>query len=119
MEVAFLLPFLLLILFGIIDFGRALWSTNVLHTACREGARLMAVKADSTDVMQRINVVLSTAGITPEPGDIRLTWPDGPGALAAVTVEIDYDFELFTGPVLGVIPGTVPLSARCVMKLEQ
>jgi Flp pilus assembly protein TadG len=107
-EVAFLLPFLLLILFGIIDFGRALWTTNVLHTACREGARIMAVTAedDSSGVLQRMNEVLATAGITPQPGDITLTWPPDPSdPLAPVTAQINYEFELFTGPVLGVIPG--------------
>jgi Flp pilus assembly protein TadG len=120
-EVAFLLPFLLLILFGIIDFGRALWTTNVLHTAAREGARVMAITAegDTTDVIQRINEVLATAGITPEAGDVTLTWPSDPtDPLAPVTVQINYEFELFTGPVLGVVPGAVPLSARCVMKYE-
>lgn len=120
-EVAFLLSFLLLVLFGIIDFGRALWHSNVLHTACREGVRVMAVtaKSDSSQVLQRINDVLSTAGIVPDPGDVTLTWPtDENDPLRPVTVEITHDFELFAGPILGVIPGTVPLSARCVMKQE-
>ena len=121
-EVAFLLSFLLLVLFGIIDFGRALWHSNVLHTACREGARVMAVTdapSDSAKVLQRINDVLSTAGIVPDPGDVRLTWPPDPNAeIRPVTVEITHDFDLFAGPILGVIPGTVPLSARGVRRNE-
>lgn len=120
-EVAFVLSFLLLVLFGIVDFGRAWWHNNVLHTACREGARLMAVSAgsDSTDVVDRIKEVLATARIDPEPGDISLTWPEDGESLPAVRVRIDHEFELFAGPILGIIPGTINMSARCVMKYEK
>jgi hypothetical protein len=119
-EVAIVLSFLLLVLFGIIDFGRAFWHSNILHTACREGARMMAVSAqsDSAQVIQRINDVLSTARITPQPDDIQLIWPPPGDPLTPVTVEINYDFELLAGPILGIVPGTIPLSARCVMKYE-
>ena len=119
-EVAIVLAFLLMVLFGIIDFGRAWWNSNIMHTACREGARLAAVSApaDSADVIQRIRDVLSTAAINPDPSDIRLTWPPEGDPLSPVTVEINYDFDLIAGPILGVIPGTIPLSARCVMKYE-
>lgn len=42
-EMAFVLPLLLLILFGIIEFGRALYITNTLTNAAREGARRASV----------------------------------------------------------------------------
>jgi len=119
-EVAVVLSFLLLILFGIIDFGRAFWHSNILHTAAREGVRMMSVHpaSDSTDVYARINEVLSTARITLAPGDIQLSWPSTPNSDDPVTCTINYNFELFTGPVLGIVPGTIPLSARCVMRYE-
>jgi hypothetical protein len=119
-EVAIVLSFLLMVLFGIIDFGRAWWNSNIMHTACREGARLAAVssQADSAAVIQRIRDVLSTAAINPDPSDIKLTWPPPGDPLSPVTVEIDYDFHLIAGPILGIIPGTIPLSARCVMRYE-
>jgi Flp pilus assembly protein TadG len=117
-EVAVVLSFLLLVLFGIIDFGRAFWHSNMLHTACREGARMMAV-SDSTqaqDVIDRIEDVLSTARIVLEEDDIQLTW--APVQYGPVEVVINYDFELLAGPILGIVPGTIPLSARCVMRDE-
>ena len=119
-EVAIVLAFLLMVLFGIIDFGRAWWNSNIMHTACREGARLAAVsaQAESSAVITRIRDVLSTAAINPDPSDIRITWPALGDPLSPVTVQINYDFELIAGPILGVIPGTIPLSARCVMKYE-
>ncbi len=119
-ELAFVLPILLIVLFGIVDFGRIFWHSNLLHTAAREGARVMAVtgKSGTTDVYQRINDVLSTAGIVLDSGDIELTWSTTPSTLATVEVVVNYDFEFFAGPILGIIPGTIPLSARCVMKDE-
>jgi hypothetical protein len=121
-EVAIVLSFLLLVLFGIIDFGRAFWHSNILHTAAREGARMMAVNpagaASDSLVIGRINDVVSTAGITLEQGDIQLTWPPPGDDLEPVTVVINHDFELIAGPILGIVPGTIPLSARCVMKHE-
>lgn len=119
-EVAFVLSFLLLVLFGIVDFGRAWWHKNVLHTACREGARLMAVSAqrDSVQVINRIKEVLGTAGIDPQPGEIGLIWQAGGATRPVVRVRIDHDFHLFAGPILGIIPGTIHMSARCVMLYE-
>ncbi|MCM0083901.1 pilus assembly protein [Geomonas sp. Red32] len=50
-EMALLLPVLLLILFGIAEFGRALYMENTLTNAAREGARLA-----STSTTDPLNV---------------------------------------------------------------
>ncbi len=42
-ELAIILPLLLLIVFGIFEFGRAMFITNTLNNAAREGARRAAV----------------------------------------------------------------------------
>jgi len=42
-ELALVLPLLLLIVFGITEFGRALWIVNTLTNAAREGARRASV----------------------------------------------------------------------------
>ena len=49
-EMAIILPLLLLIVFGIFEFGRAMVITNSLTNAAREGARQAAVSPPSTDV---------------------------------------------------------------------
>ena len=51
-EFALLLPLLLLIAFGIIDFGRALNAQITLTQAAREGARLAAL--NQPNVVSRI-----------------------------------------------------------------
>ncbi|MGB2804041.1 MAG: TadE/TadG family type IV pilus assembly protein, partial [Candidatus Zixiibacteriota bacterium] len=63
-EFAVLLPILLMVIFGITEFGRAILVKNVLHTAAREGARL-AVVSDSTSAHARVLEVLDAANVTP------------------------------------------------------
>ena len=64
-EFAIILPLLLLVLFGITEFGRAIMVTNMLNTASREGARMAAVSpiADSLSVFSRVEAVLSASYI--------------------------------------------------------
>ena len=44
-EIALVLPVFLLILFGILDVGRAVYTNSTLSQAAREGARLAAAEA--------------------------------------------------------------------------
>jgi len=45
-EMAIVLPIFLLLVWGVIDFGRLLFTANSMATAVREGARQAAVMAD-------------------------------------------------------------------------
>ena len=68
-EFALVVPVLFLVVFAVIDFGRALWTVNVLTSGVREGARFGAVQATTTlaadsakwRASQYINGVLGTA----------------------------------------------------------
>lgn len=53
-EFAILLPVLLLILFGTIEFGIAFNRTHGLHAAAREGGRVASVGASSKEIMDRV-----------------------------------------------------------------
>ena len=48
-EFALVVPVLFLIVFAVIDFGRALWTLNVLSSGVREGARAAAVREDNAN----------------------------------------------------------------------
>jgi Flp pilus assembly protein TadG len=65
-EFALILPMMLVVMFMITEFGRALYQYNVLNTACREGAR-EAVVAGSGSAVQvgtdRMNEILDKANI--------------------------------------------------------
>ena len=75
-EFALVFPVLVLILFGVIEFGRVWSQTQVFQGAAREGARCAAVKAAgyaTCDIRQK--VVDGAAPYTP-------AFVDGPSALS-------------------------------------
>jgi Flp pilus assembly protein TadG len=58
-EMAIILPVVLLLLLGILEFGREYSKYQVLQGAAREGARLAAVRADQDTVIARVNEAAS------------------------------------------------------------
>jgi len=52
-EFALAFPLFVLLLFGLIDIGRAVFLANSLDNAAREGARLAAVNQDKPTIMNR------------------------------------------------------------------
>lgn len=119
-EFALILPLILVILFGITEFGRAWMTINLLTSAAREGARIAVVTApDVAAVTQRVNYVCSSAGITPT--SITCTCV-GPDSDRRVTVTVRADFEIIPGTILeffgGGLSGTIPLRATTVMRHE-
>jgi len=111
-EFAVLLPIMLMVLFGITEFGRAILVKNVLHTAAREGART-AVVSDSTSAHGRVMEVLNAANITPTEVSILYDVPN-----RKVDVTVKTDFEVLSGGILDPFMGTFPLKGRTVMRLE-
>jgi Flp pilus assembly protein TadG len=67
-EFALVLPILLIVLLGIVDFGRAWNARQVITDAAREGARVTVVngsKAGPDSVNVLVSQALSRAGLTP------------------------------------------------------
>lgn len=115
-EFALTLPILLLVVFGITEFGRMIMTTNVLNTASREGARYAAVNpvSDSTNVRARVIEVLTAARITAS--SITVTYNV---AGNSVTVQATTNFQILSRSVLpAVLRGTIPLTGRTVFRFE-
>lgn len=116
-EFAIVLPLLLLVLFGITEFGRAWMTANLLTTAAREGCRLAVVTApDIPMVTTRVNDVCAAAGVTPTA--ITVVGPDPLDPERAVTVTVEANFQVVTGTILGAFSGTIPLRSTCTMRHE-
>ncbi len=117
LELALVLPLLLLILFGITEFGRAIMTTNMLNSAAREGARLAAVslEADSLRVKDRVKEVLSAAAIDPDKVQVQVEYLP---ANNAVRVRVATEFRILSGIVWGHSSGSVELVGATVMKYE-
>jgi Flp pilus assembly protein TadG len=119
-EFALLLPVLLLLVFGIIDFGRALNAQITLTQAAREGARLAAL--GQPDVVNRTQAAAS--GLSPVTVTVTAC-PDGagPGADASVTTSYPFSFATPIGAIAGMFGSTglgspITLTAQGVMPCE-
>jgi Flp pilus assembly protein TadG len=92
-EFALLLPLLLLLIFGIIDFGRALNAQITLTQAAREGARLEAL--DQPNVVSRTQA--AATGLSNVSVSVVTACPVGAAtALTNAVVKVTYTFSFIT-----------------------
>ena len=125
-EFALVLPILLVLAFGIIDFGRLLYTYNNLTSAVREGARFASVqtqaKITNTAAIQgRVrDYIASFGGDSVATSQIEVTFDAAPPATQYITVRINaYEFEPIT-PIAGLIGlGDIALSPRAVFRWER
>lgn len=129
-EFTMILPILLILLFGLIDFGRAFYTWMIVTNAAREGARIAAVQANQSAVQARIygsfcDNYPSDCSLDPGPMTIKWAGANIQGARGTpAVIEIDYAFEYVTplGAILQFIGGedlaNPTISAHSSMRLE-
>jgi Flp pilus assembly protein TadG len=116
-ELALLLPVLIIFLFGIIEFGRVFNAYLVVTHASREGVRAGVVGATDAEITQRIN---DSTGILNQQ---NLTVTISPNTTqrdrgAPLIVQVDYQVPIYA-PVIGsVLQNPFPISSRTVMRIE-
>ncbi len=102
-----------LIVFGTIDFGRAIFMYSQLHNAVREGAR--AGKIDPTNATAIRNAVLKHAeGLNLSSSDITIACNNGGCSSTSETVKVTaaIGFTAITQELLGIGPITLRASAE-------
>lgn len=118
-EVALVLPILLVILLGVFDFGRAVFAFNAVANAAREAARVAIVDQKTSGVVAEGKQ--AALGLDPATVDVDFSVADCPepvliGCTAQVTV--DYEWRAIT-PVIGSIIGPIQLSSTTAMPIER
>ncbi len=93
-EMAFVLPILLALVMGIIEFGHAYNTQISLTNAAREGVRVMAITHDPNDAT---NAALSAAVSVNDLTATSVTVPDDCTGGEQVTLTINYSLETITG----------------------
>jgi len=119
-EFALLLPVLMMILFGIIEFGLALYQQAILTNASREGARLGIVQSipaiTTGQIDAAIDTYLTAAGIPP--GNVARAIVAGGATGTPVTVTLTLPYTYAVLPGLTSITPTINLIAQTVMRHE-
>jgi len=98
-ELALVLPVLLLVVFGIIDFGRAYNSKILVGAAAREGARVAAHGGSRTDVEGQVAKAMDGATVTVETPALC----DEEEADATVAVSLDFGYATPIGSIAGLL----------------
>jgi Flp pilus assembly protein TadG len=113
-ELALVTPFLLLLLFGVIDFGRMLNAQITMTEAAREGARAASLGYDAGP---RVTAVADSVGAV----TVQTTPCAGDDTSADAVVEVTHAFEPATpiGPLMALFggdeDGSVTITATGVM----
>lgn len=104
-ELAMLLPILLIILLGIIDFGRVFYAYVTITNAAREGARYGSLHVFQDAAIEQRVIDEAANTVTIDSGEITVSWggddPDHPDTIA---VTVNHTFTtLFFGnlPFMG------------------
>lgn len=127
-EFTMILPIFLVLMFGLVDFGRAFYTWLLVTNAAREGARVAAVQAPATSVDARIYDSFCSSypsNCSLKPGKLAISKTNVQGLRGtAVSVDLAYDFEFVTplGGILKILGGSdlasPTISAHSSMRLE-
>ena len=116
-EFAIILPVLILIIAGIIEFGMMLNSYLTIQNASREGARYGIMGANDTEIIQVVrnsspNLDGSKLSIEITPGDASRKSGD------TINVKVIYDYDLIVPIISNLLGNTVELKSETSMRVE-
>lgn len=116
-EFALIIPVVLLILLGILEFGMMLNSYLTISNASREGARQGAIGSSDSDIQAKIMEISPNLDdmdilveITPTEGSRRR------GDM--VTISITYNYEVINPLISSIINNSVQLKSQTSMRVE-
>jgi len=115
-EFAIILPILIMLIFGIFQFGIAYNNYITITHAAREGARRAAVDLDISNLSPLKQIIIDRAYPIPlTEADIDIRTPEGIKIGDPVEVEIIYNINIEI-PLVG--SWDIPLTNKAVMRLE-
>jgi Flp pilus assembly protein TadG len=122
-EFALLLPVLLIILFGIIEFGMIMYGREVVTNASREGARAGIVMRIPAVTAAEITTVATSylTGTGVSPAQVTITVPafgGGTGTPVTVTATYDYPWLIPYIPTVLGLPAPLPIPMSITMLHE-
>ncbi|WP_083807843.1 TadE family protein [Intrasporangium calvum] len=106
-EFALVLPLLFLILAGIVDFGRFMFTASTLTNAAREGARVAVVSDPYSGAAVTTRARAASQGMDPEL--VNVIPPAACPADSDIVVRVTYPFEwIILGPAVSLFGGPGP-----------
>ncbi len=114
-EYALILPLLLLLLLGIMEFSRVMMTYNTLSNAAREGARAAVVPMSDSAVPNTVRTAVErvTSHLNPEPA-VAVTLNS-----TTVTVQVTGNVRLIFNPLIQAVGGRDTLTLRAVATMRR
>jgi len=92
-EMAIVLPLLLFVVFGVLDFGRVFHAAITITNSAREGARYAMTHSDDTGgIVAATLAEAQNSGIDLSSSIIDISCPEGCGSGLPIRVSVQYDF---------------------------
>jgi len=116
-EFAVVLPLLLTVLFGIIEYGWVFMVRQTLQTAAREGCRLAVLQtsvAPYTNVLQRVSEVMAPTGLSTYA--VSMSHATAGNPVETITITIPYNDVSLMGGFFGT--HNYDLGGTCTMRKE-
>ena len=115
-EMALVLPILLLLVGGIMDFGWLFYNQLALTNAAREGARYAAIHYHtSTDWYQQTKDLMADTYVGVDNADAEVFEPDNSQIRAVMTADVPI-LTGITSTILG--KDKIKMTGTCIMRLE-
>ena len=114
-EFAVVLPLLMLLVFGMIEFGRMVMVQQMVVSSAREGARhaildgatIASTKARAGNYLANAGVSTAVVDVTPDPNSASTATP--------ITVDVRVSFEDVSWMPVPMFLGGKQIESRCVM----
>lgn len=116
-EFAIILPVLLLIIMGIVQFGMLIGSYLTLENAAREAARAGIIGSTNAEV----RLVITSTSPNLEPGKLTIAIAPSEGSRTSgstLTVNLTYNYDLTIPIISSLFNNTVVLNAETSMRIE-
>lgn len=126
-EFALILPIFILVLVGMLDFGRAVYANNTVQNAAREATRLAIVDQNVSAIEAEAVSHAANLGLTADDVDVRFLQPDysdaepcksDPTLGCMVEVEVRYAYNAAT-PIISNLVGTIDMFGASRQPIER
>ncbi|RWZ58211.1 pilus assembly protein [Halobacillus fulvus] len=117
-EFALILPVFLILLFGLIDFGRIFHAYLTIDHAGREGARVASVQSEDSEITSAItNAASSLNGFGN--GNITISPAGEANRSSGSEVQVTLTYEIgFTTPFVEALASPITLTDTTIMRVE-
>jgi len=125
LEAALVLPVVISLTFGCVEFGYFLYMKNTLQGAAREGARSAIVATANSEITTAVQNVMTAAGVASNNYTVLIESPKGTSVNVsgvatgtALYVSVTSQWSNIGVRPLGIIPANKPVVGVAVMRRE-